>query len=688
MLAVARQDDHPVPAASADVPPTGKELVIVGEGELVPKPEIEKEDEMNELERKVDGENDGEASKGKVVLRDPNETVPRQGMGFVNLHEVQEFYTEYAHSVGFATKIRGTWKKGPLVTKCILSCSREGKCDENRQRKYIRSSNTTRCGCPAQISARLFDDGVWYLTKVHLDHNHVVSPSKVKFFRSKKGANNRLKRKLGLNDQPEDPGAQSGLVVSEVMNKLKLEEGDAEAIRQYFMNQRKQNYNFFQSTDIDNQGCLRHVFWADARAKAAYQYYGDVISFDATSLVKKSNVPFVSFVGVNNHGESVVLGCGLLSDDTVDSYEWLFTAWLTCMAGRPPHAIITTQCPSIQAAVAKVFPPTRIKQRLYLSHLMKEVPKKLGAYKAHEEIVWTMKNIVYDSMTTDEFEHLWREMIEKFSLQQNVWLQSLFDIRGKWVPVFLKDTFWAGISEGSEVLGPFSDGSVNLKTPLKQFISQFDVALAKKYENESLADYNSFHKEQDLVSNLPYEKEMRKFYTTNMFVKFQDEVKNMVNCRVKRLELNGPVSRYEVRDRRIHDGTRAVVRNFEVWFHASEFQVQCICRSFEFRGILCCHAMAVLDFNDVPQLPSQYISHRWRKDFKHLCSQERSSMDFGGLSSCGPTECHDYIYMFCHRIAELGSRSERHYKKALSGLKTLEEDLLAGDDVHDIVPLL
>ncbi|KAK9151653.1 hypothetical protein Syun_009962 [Stephania yunnanensis] len=32
-------------------------------------------------------------------------------------------------------------------------------------------------------------------------------------------------------------------------------------------------------------------------------------------------------------------------------------------------------------------------------------------------------------------------------------------------------------------------------------------------------------------------------------------------------------------------------------------------------------------------------------------------------------------------------RSERHYKKALSGLKTLEEDLIAGDDMNDIVPL-
>ncbi|KAK9106818.1 hypothetical protein Syun_022829 [Stephania yunnanensis] len=31
--------------------------------------------------------------------------------------------------------------------------------------------------------------------------------------------------------------------------------------------------------------------------------------------------------------------------------------------------------------------------------------------------------------------------------------------------------------------------------------------------------------------------------------------------------------------------------------------------------------------------------------------------------------------------------SERHYKKALSGLKTLEEDLIAGDDMNDIVPL-
>ncbi|KAK9169936.1 hypothetical protein Syun_002076 [Stephania yunnanensis] len=52
------------------------------------------------------------------------------------------------------------------------------------------------------------------------------------------------------------------------------------------------------------------------------------------------------------------------------------------------------------------------------------------------------------------------------------------------------------------------------------------------------------------------------------------------------------------------------------------------------------------------------------------------------------------IFFVMHLVWSVNSeilivlRSEQHYKKALSGLKTLEEDLIAGDDMNDIVPLL
>ncbi|XP_039117870.1 uncharacterized protein LOC120253638 [Dioscorea cayenensis subsp. rotundata] len=56
---------------------------------------------------------------------------------------------------------------------------------------------------------------------------------------------------------------------------------------------------------MDEEGRLKNVFWADARSIAAYEAFGDVISFDTTYLTNKYDMPFAPFVGVNHHGQTV-----------------------------------------------------------------------------------------------------------------------------------------------------------------------------------------------------------------------------------------------------------------------------------------------------------------------------------------------------------------------------------------------
>ncbi|KAK9281748.1 hypothetical protein L1049_004653 [Liquidambar formosana] len=64
----------------------------------------------------------------------------------------------------------------------------------------------------------------------------------------------------------------------------KLGGGDAEAVCQYFKRMQSRNPNFFLVIDIDSEGRMRNLFWADARSRAAYESFSDVVSFDTTSL--------------------------------------------------------------------------------------------------------------------------------------------------------------------------------------------------------------------------------------------------------------------------------------------------------------------------------------------------------------------------------------------------------------------
>jgi hypothetical protein len=75
-----------------------------------------------------------------------------------------------------------------------------------------------------------------------------------------------------------------------------------------------------------------------------YEYFGEVITFDTTYLMtNKYDMPVAPFVGVNHHGQSILLGCALLSNEDTKTFTWLFKMWLECMHGHEPNAIITDQ---------------------------------------------------------------------------------------------------------------------------------------------------------------------------------------------------------------------------------------------------------------------------------------------------------------------------------------------------------
>lgn len=133
------------------------------------------------------------------------------------------------------------------------------------------------------------------------------------------------------------------------------------------------------------------------------------------------------------------------------------------MRGRAPKAIITDQCRSIQAAVVEVFSESH--HRFCFWHIMKKVPEKLNGLTQYKEIKKTLKTLVYDSIEASEFDDGWHKMVDDYRLQENEWLSSLFSDRRRWVPVYVKSIFWAGMSttQRSESMNAFFDGYVNSK---------------------------------------------------------------------------------------------------------------------------------------------------------------------------------------------------------------------------------
>ncbi|KAK8576734.1 hypothetical protein V6N13_015167 [Hibiscus sabdariffa] len=337
------------------------------------------------------------------------------GMEFESYNDAYNYYNCYAKELGFAIRVKSSWTKRNSKEKrgAVLCCNCEGF-------KTIKEANSrrkeTRTGCLAMIRLRLVESNRWRVDEVKLEHNHLFDHERAQNCKSHKKMDAVAKRKVEPTVDVEvrtiklyrtsmvdsvGYGCSNSLEgeISECVDRsrrLKLKKGDSQIIYNFFSNIQLTNPNFVYLIDLNDEGCLRNVFWIDSRSRAAYGYFGDVVAVDTTCLSNKYQIPLVAFVGVNHHGQSILFGCGLLGDDTFETYVWLFRAWLTCMSGRPPQTIITDHCRAMQNAISEVFP--RAHHRLHLSHVMQSILENLGELQESGVFQMILNRTVYETI--------------------------------------------------------------------------------------------------------------------------------------------------------------------------------------------------------------------------------------------------------------------------------------------------
>ncbi|KAH6760672.1 hypothetical protein C2S51_017621 [Perilla frutescens var. frutescens] len=229
----------------------------------------------------------------------------------------------------------------------------------------------------------------------------------------------------------------------EEQRRMRIGDGDAEAVRNLFNRLKLRDGSFYHLMETDNEGRLRNVLWIHPRSRATYEDFHDAVSFDTTYLVNRHQMSFAAFIGVNHHGNSILLGCALVTQENTSSFKWIFSNWLAAMSGVVPVGIITDQDESIKQALFEVMSNTI--HRYCIWYIMAKLPIKLRGVADYNKVVTKWKGIVYDSLDKDTFEIKWLEFLVEHHLENNRWLQDLFRETEKWVHVYLNHTFWAGM---------------------------------------------------------------------------------------------------------------------------------------------------------------------------------------------------------------------------------------------------
>jgi hypothetical protein len=184
---------------------------------------------------------------------------PHVGMIFSSKDELTEYYKRYGQSMGFGvTKL--TSKNGDDRKKYFtLACSR-GKKYVSKSKNLLKPNPITKTQCKARLNACICLDGTISISRIVFEHNHDLSPTKARYFRSSKNLEPHVKKRLELNDQAGINVSRNfrSLVVEangyenltfgekdcrnyiDKVRRLRLGRGDADAIQSYFVRMQKQ----------------------------------------------------------------------------------------------------------------------------------------------------------------------------------------------------------------------------------------------------------------------------------------------------------------------------------------------------------------------------------------------------------------------------------------------------------------
>ncbi|XP_074265045.1 protein FAR1-RELATED SEQUENCE 5-like [Silene latifolia] len=213
----------------------------------------------------------------------------------------------------------------------------------------------------------------------------------------------------------------------------------------------------------------------------------------------------------------------------------------------------------MEGAIKKVFPET--KHRLCLWHILQNADKNLKDHPQFPQIDRDLRTLVHESITEEELQDMWDDFMEKYNLRRNKWLRGAWDMRQRWMPVFWKDTFCAGMSstQRSEQTNRFIKTYMSIETARCNSWSKDEDAIEKKVEDEKVNNAKDIKSPLKWDPMILFEDIFSKVYTNKKFGEVKTEM-------------------------------------------------------FEFRGILCRHIMKCLDVLDVKAIPDKYIIERWRKD--------------------------------------------------------------------------
>ncbi|KAJ3684859.1 hypothetical protein LUZ61_014023 [Rhynchospora tenuis] len=520
--------------------------------------------------------------------------VPHLGKEYRTTDEAWSAWRDYGGRIGFRVRLGAgsKSKKDGVITSKFFFCSCEGKRIPDKRDYFTKKPRPeTRTGCQARLGIKLNRKIQKYkVVEFVSKHNHPLQPSKAGYSIPRIDHNNCLR---DFQKQP-------------------MKYGSAIAMTKYFAKRALEDPSFKLFEDTTEEGEIVNIVWMDAKMIVDYARFGDVVKFDTTFGINNDKLVFGVFVGFNHFREIVIFGVALMCDQTKESFEWVFTKFLEVHGDKKPITIFTNQHSAMGLALEKVMPDTR--HGFCTWHIEQNCVKHLSRYnKDGMNITGDFNSCMYRYEEEKEFEDAFNALKGNVDAIET-WLEIMYDSKEKWAHCFMKDAFTLGMrsTQASEDIKSNLKAYINCNVDIYRFLEHFDRVLYENRDKEIKSEYNLTSKLPRLKLNVPILREAAKLYTPKVFELFQAEFELSGSAYIECQEGNMyMVAMCEIENETPYKSGRVV------WTREDQ-TMSCSCKKFEREGILCWHALKVLDRDDIKMIPPRYVFNRWTKAAKDV----------------------------------------------------------------------
>ncbi|CAL5049526.1 unnamed protein product [Urochloa decumbens] len=575
-----------------------------------------------------------------------NVFTPKLGVDFDSAQEAFDFYNMHSWEIGFGIRYgRSYINTSGYTSRLDIECACSGV--DNRTNR----ARTIRTGCAAMIRLHRTDDDGWYISRVHMQHNHAMSVGcgEKRQWRSHSRID-PLTRELiqnlrmnnvsitkvwsivsGVHGSPysapfrkQDVRSVCAAIAHESMD------GDMRKTLEVFAHLRRQDDSFVYEIDVDDMGRLRSLFWCDGYSRLQYGAFGDAVTFDTTYRTNLYNMPFGIFVGVNNHFQSIIFGGIFLREETIQAFEWAFRTFIAVMGDRPPSTILTDQCHQMKVAISSTMPGT--KHRWCKWHVLRKAKEYIGrSYSKHETFKQEFHGLVSEMMPVPEFERRWDELMTKHNLRTNKYLQRAYHYRAMWAKPFFSKIFCAGMTstQRSESANHMLKGYVRRSSPMHHFIGQFERLLADRRSEEAREEHATEKVTRPMRFGFPIEQHANTIYTRNIFSKFSNQLFLSGSMVIAYEDDRGS---YIVKDPSVK---LASSDSFLVRLSPDLRECTCSCGHFDHCGMLCAHLLKVFVHHNVHEIPDSCVLNRWRRGVNPALLIDSGPYSSRGIATSG-----------------------------------------------------